>query len=150
LDQDSLARDGLSKQMCDEWKSYRSAPSDGVLVCSADSIPDAGFKSVVVTSVAGAFPILVFKKGNVVHAFVNACPHQYLPLDHRGDSILSADGTVVRCTNHAAGFCVSTGLGVEGLGIDQKLDAVPVRIDELGRVVIDDGKITADTADNNA
>jgi nitrite reductase/ring-hydroxylating ferredoxin subunit len=86
---------------------------------------------------------------DAVHAFVNACPHQYLPLDHRGDSILSADGAVIRCTNHGAGFCFSTGHGVEGLGIDQKLDVVPVRIDELGRVVIDDRTITADTADNN-
>jgi nitrite reductase/ring-hydroxylating ferredoxin subunit len=93
--------------------------------------------------------MLVFKTRNAVQAFVNACPHQYLPLDHRGNSILSADGAVIRCTNHGAGFCVSTGHGVEGLGIDQKLDAVPVRIDELGRVVIDDRTITADTADNN-
>ena len=135
--------------MCDGWKSYRSAPGNGALVCGTDSIPDAGFKSVVVTSAAGTFPILVFKTGNAVHAFVNACPHQYLPLDHRGDSILSADGAVIRCTNHGAGFCFSTGHGVEGLGIDQKLDVVPVRIDELGRVVIDDRTITADTADNN-
>ena len=135
--------------MCEGWKIYRSAPSNGALVCSADSIPDAGFKSVVVTSAAGTFPVLVFKTGSAVHAFVNACPHQYLPLDHRGDSILSADGTVIRCTNHGAGFCVSTGHGVEGLGIDQQLDAVPVRIDDLGQIVIDDRTITADTADNN-
>jgi len=135
--------------MCDGWKGYRSAPSNGALVCSADSIPDAGFKSVVVMSAAGTFPILVFKTGNAVHAFVNACPHQYLPLDHRSDSILSADGAVIRCTNHGAGFCVSTGHGVEGLGIDQKLDAVPVGIDELGRVVIDDRTITAGAVDNN-
>jgi nitrite reductase/ring-hydroxylating ferredoxin subunit len=84
-----------------------------------------------------------------VQAFVNACPHQYLPLDHRGDSILSADGTVIRCTNHGAGFCASTGHGVEGLGIDQQLDVVPVRICDLGQIVIDDSTITADTADNN-
>jgi nitrite reductase/ring-hydroxylating ferredoxin subunit len=135
--------------MCEGWKIYRSAPSNGALVCSADSIADAGFKSVVVTSAAGTFPVLVFKTGSAVHAFVNACPHQYLPLDHRGDSILSADGTVIRCTNHGAGFCVSTGHGVEGLGIGQQLDAVPVRIDDLGHIVIDDRTITADTADNN-
>lgn len=132
--------------MCDGWKNYRSAPSHGALVCSADSIPDAGFKSLVVTSAAGTFPILLFKSGNAVHAFVNACPHQYLPLDHRGENILSADGTIIRCTNHGAGFCVSTGHGVEGLGIDQRLDAVPVRIDDLGQVVIDDRTVTADTA----
>ena len=60
--------------MCDGWKSYRSAPSIGTLVCSAGSIPDAGFRSVVATSAAGTFPILVFKTGDAVHAFVNACP----------------------------------------------------------------------------
>jgi nitrite reductase/ring-hydroxylating ferredoxin subunit len=135
--------------MRDAWKSYRSAPGNGALVCSADSVADAGFKSVVVTSATGTFPILVFKRGNAVHAFVNACPHQYLPLDHRGNSILSADGTVVRCTNHGAGFCISTGQGVEGLGIDHQLDAVPVCIDDLGQIVIDDRTITSDTAGNN-
>jgi len=135
--------------MRDAWKSYRSAPGNGALVCSADSVADAGFKSVVVTSATGTFPILVFKRGNAVHAFVNACPHQYLPLDHRGNSILSADGTVVRCTNHGAGFCISTGEGVEGLGIHHQLDAVPVRIDDLGQIVIDDRTITSDTAGNN-
>ena len=135
--------------MRDAWKSYRSAPGNGALVCSADSVADAGFKSVVVTSATGTFPILVFKRGNAVHAFVNACPHQYLPLDHRGNSILSADGTVVRCSNHGAGFCISTGQGVEGLGIDHQLDAVPVCIDDLGQIVIDDRTITSDTAGNN-
>jgi nitrite reductase/ring-hydroxylating ferredoxin subunit len=131
--------------MCDGWKSYRSAPSNGALVCGADSIPDAGFKSVVVTSAAGAFPILVFKRENAVHAFVNACPHQYLPLDHRGESILSADRNIIRCTNHGAGFCVSTGLGVEGFGIDKQLDAVPVSIDDHGQIIIDERTITSDT-----
>ena len=67
-------------------------------------------------------------------AYVNACPHQYLPLDHRGSNVLSADGAVLRCTNHSAGFRVRDGVGVEGLGQDCVLDAIPIVVDDEGRI----------------
>jgi nitrite reductase/ring-hydroxylating ferredoxin subunit len=68
------------------------------------------------------------RKGRDVRAFVNACPHQYLPLNHKGDKLISTDGKVIRCTNHSAGYSAETGEGIEGLGIGKCLDAIPVRV----------------------
>ncbi len=51
-----------------------------------------------------------------------------MPLNHKGDRLISADKTLLRCTNHSAGYSVETGEGVEGLGIGECLDAAPVEV----------------------
>lgn len=54
---------------------------------------------------------------------------------------MSADGTVLRCTNHSAGFRVQDGVGVEGLGLNCALDAIPIAVDDQGRI-----RVQADSA----
>lgn len=112
--------------MSDAWKSYRGAPDEGSWVCDASDVPEGG----TLCLEAHGFPLLLVRVENVLRAYVNACPHQYLPLDHKGDRLISADKTVLRCTNHAAGFSVESGEGVEGLGIGACLDPVPVHISD--------------------
>ena len=131
-------------QMSDAWKNYRSAPPDRTLVCAADAVGDESTKSVKVESPAGQFPILLVKTNGIVRAYVNACPHQYLPLDYRGDKLLSVDRQLLRCTNHSAGFRVEDGVGAEGFGIGCSLDPVPVYTDRSGRIRI--GSTNAQTA----
>ena len=82
------------------------------------------------------------KSAGTLAAYVNACPHQYLPLDHRGANVLSADGTILRCTNHGAGFRVEDGIGVEGLGLNCALDAIPIVVDDEGRIRVRDASAT--------
>jgi nitrite reductase/ring-hydroxylating ferredoxin subunit len=74
------------------------------------------------------FPILLLRQGDALRVYVNACPHQFLPLDHKGNRLLSEDGKIIRCTSHGAGFSVATGEGIEGHGIGECLDAIPVEI----------------------
>jgi nitrite reductase/ring-hydroxylating ferredoxin subunit len=121
-------------EMGDAWKSYRGAPDLGTEICASDDVPEGGTHGLVLDG----FPLLLVRVGDVLRAFVNACPHQYLPLDHKGDKLISADKAILRCTNHAAGFSVETGEGVEGLGLGECLDAVPIHISD-GRVVIGEG-----------
>lgn len=134
--------------MSDAWRKYRGAPADGTELCRLDAIPEPGTLGL---SVAG-FPVLLARSGALLRAYVNACPHQYLPLDHTGDRLISADGTVLRCTNHSAGFRLADGEGVEGLGLGCALDAIPVVVDAGGMVVIAGGdagqpsRIADDTA----
>lgn len=120
--------------MGDGWRSYRGAPPDGAEVCAAGDVADG---ATLCLELAG-FPLLLVRIGGTLRAYVNACPHQYLPLDHKGCRLLSADRQVLRCTNHAAGFSATTGEGVEGLGIGDRLDAVPVH-EAGGRVVVGPG-----------
>lgn len=74
----------------------------------------------------GEFPVLVVKDDNGTRAFVNACPHQFLPLDTRGD-VLGADGTRLICTNHDAVFDAQTGQGVSGFGLNCALSPIPLK-----------------------
>ena len=110
--------------MSDAWKSYRGAPAEGAELCAATDIPD---DNTLCLELDG-FPLLLVRRGQDVRAYVNACPHQYMPLNYQGDKLISADKTVLRCTMHGAGFSVETGEGVEGLGIGECLDQVPVAV----------------------
>lgn len=116
------------------WKSLSGAPAPGSVICHRDEIPAGGSLCVRLED----FPIVVLRTKNTIKAFVNACPHQYLPLDYKGDKLLSVDGTVIRCTSHGAGFSSSTGDGVEGLGLGTSLDGIPVKVNSSGDVVISD------------
>lgn len=110
--------------MSDAWKSYRGAPEEDTRVCALQDIPD---QNTLCVEISG-FPLVLVRFGNTARAFVNACPHQFMPLNHKGEKLISADKTILRCTNHSAGFSVETGEGVEGLGIGECLDPVPIHI----------------------
>jgi nitrite reductase/ring-hydroxylating ferredoxin subunit len=74
------------------------------------------------------FPVLLVQGADGLRAYVNACPHQFLPLDWRSDRILSPDGRTLRCSNHDAGFDADTGAGLDGFAQGCALDPVPIEI----------------------
>lgn len=112
------------------WQQYRSAPPRGTRVAHADDLPEHGHLSLSVASERGRFPLLVVRLADAtLVAYVNACPHQYLPLDQRGDRLLCDDGETLRCTNHDAVFATRSGEGVGGLGTGCALDPVPVHLE---------------------
>lgn len=117
--------------MTDAWKSYPGAPVEGTVICSLE---DAADGEVTCVEVDG-FPLLILRRNGDITAFVNACPHQYLPLNHKSDRLLSVDGTKIRCSNHSAGFDAVTGEGVEGLGLGVCLDPAPVSVSR-GQIVV--------------
>ncbi len=120
------------------WKSFGAVPADGTVVCTAADLAAEGLLSVQVPAAGGgAFPLIVTNSVEGVRAYVNACPHQFLPLDHRAPLRLSADGRAVLCSNHEAAFDLCTGEGCSGLGLGEGLERVPLRA-EGGALVIDD------------
>ena len=108
--------------MSDAWKSYRGAPNAGTRICPVSDVPEGDTHCIELNG----FPLLLVRTDGTVRAYVNACPHQFLPLNHKGNRLISTDKTILRCTNHTAGFSVEDGRGVEALGIGECLDAVPV------------------------
>lgn len=107
------------------WRDFPGAPEKGTRICAAAEVPLTG----VTSHDLDGFPILLVASAEGLRAYVNACPHQYLPLDWRSPNILSADGEMLRCSNHDAGFDACTGQGRDGLGQGCALDPVPVRVD---------------------
>lgn len=104
------------------WTDYRSAPAAGTMICREDAITDA--QPVTITTERGSFPLIVVRLGAEWRAYVNACPHQYLPLDYRSDRVVSADGTMLLCSGHGARFDMLTGAAIDGA--ECGLDAVPI------------------------
>lgn len=119
--------------MSEAWKSYPGAPPVGAVLCPADDVPERGVLSLEI----GDFPVLVVRKSGGFLAYVNACPHQYLPLDFRSKQVLSADGEKLICSNHDAVFDLETGAGIGGYGQGCELDAIKVVL-HMGHVVIAD------------
>lgn len=106
------------------WTDYSSAPAPGTPVCAAADVD--GVRPLTVSTDKGDFPLLVLKRADAYLAYVNACPHQYLPLNYRGDRLLSADGTMLLCTGHGARFDIRTGAAIQGA--DCGLDSVPLTL----------------------
>ncbi len=97
------------------------APAPGTRVCGINE-----FTGPVQSFDMDGFPLILVRAASGLRAYVNACPHQYLPLDWRSNSILSDDAKVLRCSNHEAGFDACSGAGVIGLGAGCSLDQVPI------------------------
>lgn len=116
------------------WTDYSSAPDPGTPVAPLSQI--GGATTLMLTGERGDFPLLLVRVGDRVHGYVNACPHQYLPLDYRGPRILSADGARLMCTGHGAQFDAATGAPVSGA--DCALDPVPLVV-QGDLVLIGDG-----------
>lgn len=115
------------------WTDYSSAPEPGTPVIAKAQV--SGAMTMMLQTGRGDFPLLLVRAGQRIHAYVNACPHQFLPLDYRGPQILSADGARLMCTGHGAQFDAATGQPLSGA--DCALDAVPL--------VVEDGMIRIGT-----
>ena len=83
--------------------------------------------------------VLVVRREAELRAYLDLCPHQYLPLTWRGPRVLSSDGERLRCSNHGAEFAVTDGRGLSGPGSACGLTAVPLHVDPDGTVHVDDG-----------
>jgi nitrite reductase/ring-hydroxylating ferredoxin subunit len=81
--------------------------------------------------------------GPGVHAYVNRCAHQSLPLNYLPDRFLTYDGSMILCTAHGAIFEKSTGFCVSGPCAGRSLVRVAVR-------VVDDFVLLEDSVDVQA
>ena len=106
------------------WKEYPDAPDPGQALGAEVDVATGKATFVEI----GGFPILLVRAQNGPRAFVNACPHQFLPLNMRSDQVISASGKGLICSNHHAVFSIETGLGISGEGIGTCLAEIPISV----------------------
>lgn len=104
------------------YDKYHRAPTAGTVICKSIDVELGASASFDLTGV----PVLLVRSKKGLFAYVNACPHQYLPLDYRKGNVLSTNGARLLCSNHDARFDVETGEGVSGYGEGCTLDPVPI------------------------
>ena len=87
----------------------------------------------LVTSGAAFF---VVKKDNVLHAYVNQCPHVGAPLEWIPDQFLDGDAQFIQCAVHGAAFAIDNGACAGGPCNGVGLTALPMQ-EESGQFKVD-------------
>ncbi|MDA0239386.1 MAG: Rieske (2Fe-2S) protein [Proteobacteria bacterium] len=105
------------------------------LICGLDDIEDgesAGGKA----DIGGRERSLVLvRKGEIVFAYINSCPHIGAPLELRPGYFLTLDRSHINCVNHGAHFRIEDGYCVQGPCIGQSLKPVDALIED-GKVYV--------------
>lgn len=98
-------------------------------LCRVDEIADGGARGF--PGPPGGFTgLFAVRQGPHVFVYVNACPHVGTALDWAPDRFLSPDSTYIFCATHGAQFGVADGVCVRGPCVGDRLESVPVRIDD--------------------
>ena len=99
-----------------------------------ESFPDGAATPVSTVLNGRETPLLVVRSALQLCAYVDLCPHQFLPLTWRGKRVLSADGERLRCSSHGTEFAVDDGWALGSPGDGCGLTPVPLEIDEAGLI----------------
>ncbi len=102
-----------------------SGAAGKTVLCALDDIADPGGKGFVLED---GQRIFVIRRGGEVRGYVNACPHQGVPLDWRPDTFLSYDKSVIQCATHGAQFRIEDGECIAGPCLGSALRPAPVAL----------------------
>lgn len=90
-----------------------------------DQIPDPGGFPIKINSQS----VLIVRRGDVVRAYHNTCPHQNRPLCLPDGKVLISEGRFIVCPFHGASFDISSGANVGGPGTCAGLIPVEVTLE---------------------
>ena len=122
-----------------DWRESPQAPPPGTSLGPLEAIPVNAVREFQFGEGRRVFSMLVVRRQGDVHAYVNACPHVFLPLTFRSPRLLSEDGERLECSNHLAEFAVDDGRALSGpVEPGCGLARVPIHIAGDGDLVIGD------------
>ena len=100
-------------------------PKAGIYLCALDDIPDGGAREVVQEIAGASTRILVLRRGTMVTAYINRCPHFRIPLNSAPDQFLIFQGELW-CAHHSATFRFEDGYCTDGPCRGGALDTVQI------------------------
>ena len=103
-------------------------------LCRLDAIPDGearGFEA----APGGFTGLFAIRRGDIVHVYVNSCPHIGVPLDWAPNRFLSTDRKRIVCALHGAEFRIEDGTCTHGPCLGERLEQVMIRIED-GMVLV--------------
>ncbi len=107
--------------------------ASGRRLCRLETIADGDATEIEAEVDGIAESIVVLRRGDRAHAYLNVCPHAGRRMDWAPGRFLVKDGILV-CAVHGASFRTDTGLCVGGPCRGASLIEVPVRVDGDGNV----------------
>jgi nitrite reductase/ring-hydroxylating ferredoxin subunit len=119
------------------WQRLRNAPAIGTRLCDLADLEPYSHCKIAMGQPPNVFSLLLIRQGLAVTAFVDLCPHQWLPLTFKGDNVVTTDGAEIVCSNHQARFGAADGQPLSGeVTPNCGLSKVPVQVDAEGAVRI--------------
>jgi len=94
-------------------------------LCQLVDIPDNNAKGMVAKVEGKKRNIFVVRRGNLVFAYLNCCPHTQVLIDQIPGQFFNEDHTFLHCSKHGAMFRVEDGFCVEGPCEGQSLKGLP-------------------------
>lgn len=124
-----------------DWRTLPNAPAAGTRLCQLEDLVSGEirrFSFASDQSSGPAFELIVHRRQEHVKAYVNQCPHHWLPMNRRDGTFLMWSEDEVMCTHHSAVFnLVLGGECILGPCLGSNLIKVPVAIVN-GTVLISD------------
>ena len=109
------------------WFEERHAPTPGTYLCLEAELVEGQVKEFSFGENSPfSFRMFVYKKGDEITAFRNACPHYNIPLNHVPGDVFTTDGKAFLCMTHFAKFDTGSGLCIEGPCKGESLDLIPL------------------------
>ena len=109
----------------------------GDVLCRIDDLENPGSRGFIMLRDGEEEEIFVVRDGDEAFAYVNVCPHRFLPLNWKPDIFLNFQKTRILCVVHAATFDLRDGACLGGPCPGQGLEAIALRIDN-GVIILAD------------
>lgn len=107
----------------------------GDILCALEEISDGAAKELSFRTGSELQDIFLQRKGDVVFAFKNVCPHAGTPLNMDAGRFMEKTGTYLMCHTHGALFQLDDGLCVAGPCNGASLQAIDIIV-ENGNIIV--------------
>ena len=97
-----------------------------IFLCRIDDLADPGTANVVLGQGEDELDVLIVRAGGDVNAFINCCPHQFIPLETFPNHFLTEDKRHLVCSGHGALFELGSGICTRGPCAGQALDRLAI------------------------
>ena len=98
-----------------------------ILLCRVDELADPGTRNVVLGEGEDELDIIIVQTNGMRHAYVNCCPHQFIPLETFPNHFLTEDKKFFLCSGHGAQFELATGACISGPCLGKGLDRLQIK-----------------------
>lgn len=119
-----------------DWRQETHAPAPGTVLCKLNDLEPGAIREFQFGA-DKPFRLLVYRKGDAVYAYVNQCPHHWLPMNKRTGGFLVWAEDEMMCVHHSAVFnLVDGGRCSMGPCLGSNLTIIPLRV-TAGQVSIE-------------
>ena len=120
--------------------------SQGVIfLCRIEELARTGARSIELGELPDMLDVLVVEHGGVRRAYINSCPHQFIPLETFPDWVFDEERRHLVCSGHFAEFVPETGLCVQGPCEGESLTALKI-VERDGAIYLDEPRTPSEIA----